>query len=275
MTNCDGDDAPYCARCEGALDFEFSMAFQPIVDVASRDVFAYEALVRGPDGASAASILAQVDDRNLYTFDQACRVRALELAHALGCDRRLSINFLPNAVYAPEACIQATLATAERLGWPVSQLMFEIIETEAVRDRLHLQNIVEAYNAMGFTTALDDFGAGYANLDLLVDLRPDVIKIDRELVRDIPNAPRRKALVEGLIDLAAKLEIRLIAEGVETAGEAGMALRSWHRVAAGVLFRPAGARAAAVDRGRAIRLRFALKNQARMYAQPSRWRWAI
>ncbi|MGB7757909.1 MAG: EAL domain-containing protein [Salinisphaera sp.] len=221
MTNCDGDDAPYCARCEGALDFEFSMAFQPIVDVASRDVFAYEALVRGPDGASAASILAQVDDRNLYTFDQACRVRALELAHALGCDRRLSINFLPNAVYAPEACIQATLATAERLGWPVSQLMFEIIETEAVRDRLHLQSIVEAYNAMGFTTALDDFGAGYANLDLLVDLRPDVIKIDRELVRDIPNAPRRKALVEGLIDLAAKLEIRLIAEGVETAGEAG------------------------------------------------------
>lgn len=240
MTNCDGDDAPYCTRCEGTLDFEFSMAFQPIVDVANREVFAYEALVRGRGGESAASILAQVDDSNLYTFDQACRVRALELAHSLGCDRRVSINFLPNAVYAPEACIQATLATAERLGWPVSQLMFELMETEAVRDRLHLHSIVEAYKAMGFTTALDDFGAGHANLDLLVDLHPDVIKIDRELVCDIQSSPRRQILVEGLIDLAVKLDIRLIAEGVETSGEAAWLYRRGIALQQGFYFaRPA------------------------------------
>lgn len=225
MTNCDGDESPHCTRCAGALDFDFTMAFQPIVDVVAGEVFAYEALVRGPGGESAASILARVDSSNVYTFDQACRVRALELAYALGCDRKLSINFLPNAVYAPEACIQATLATAERLGWPVSQLMFEIIETEAVRDRRHLQNIVEAYTAMGFATALDDFGAGYANLDLLVDLQPDVVKIDHELVRDIETTPRRQILVDGLIDLAAKLDFRLIAEGVETVGEAAWLYR--------------------------------------------------
>ncbi|MGN8157443.1 EAL domain-containing protein [Salinisphaera sp. RV14] len=267
MTNCDGDDAPHCTRCGGALDFDFTMAFQPIVDVAAGDVFAYEALVRGPGGESAASILDRVDAGNMYTFDQACRVRAIEIAHALGCDRMLSINFLPNAVYAPEACIQATLATAERLGWPVSRLMFEIIETEAVRDRLHLQNIVEAYNAMGFTTALDDFGGGYANLDLLIDLRPEIIKLDRELVREIPHTPRRQALVEGMIAMAAKLDIRLIAEGVETAGEAAWLYRHGIALQQGYYFaRPGLEQLPSVPPAHFSEL----EAQARMYAQPSR-----
>lgn len=216
----DGAEAAPCSRCGGKLDFDFTMAFQPIVDVFAGTVHAYEALVRGPDGESAASILDRVDDHNVYTFDQSCRVRALELAHALGCDRTVSINFLPNAVYAPRACIQATLAAAERLQWPSSRLMFEIIETEAVRDRQHLQNIVESYRAMGFIVALDDFGSGHANLDLLIDLRPDLIKIDRELIRDIADSPRRQRLMESLITLATAFDIRLLAEGVETVAEA-------------------------------------------------------
>ena len=78
------------------------MAFQPIVDLTSRTVFAYEALVRGPGEESAASILALVNDQNRYRFDQACRVRAIELASRLRLhdipDCKLSINFLPNAV---------------------------------------------------------------------------------------------------------------------------------------------------------------------------------
>ena len=93
-----------CAECRNleGLGFEFTMAFQPIVNVRTRKPFAYEALVRGVNGESAASILERVDDANRYRFDQACRVKAIERATALGLlgipDCKLSINFLPKAV---------------------------------------------------------------------------------------------------------------------------------------------------------------------------------
>ncbi|ATH77871.1 EAL domain-containing protein [Halomonas sp. NyZ770] len=209
-----------CKRCEGELPFEFTMAFQPIVDLSQARVVTHEALVRGLDGASAWSILSQVTDDLLYRFDQACRVRAIELASELGMETDLSINFLPNAVYEPEACIQATLEVSQRVGWPTDKLIFEITETERVRDRQHLCNIIDAYRNMGFKTALDDFGNGYANLDLLTVLAPDKLKIDRELVMNCDQHPRRQALLNAIILLARELDMTLIAEGVETRQEA-------------------------------------------------------
>ncbi|RTR04523.1 EAL domain-containing protein [Halomonas nitroreducens] len=196
------------------------MAFQPIVDVALARTTTFEALVRGPGGESAGSILARVTDDLLYRFDQACRVRAIELASELGMRENLSINFLPNAVYEPEACIQATLAVSRRVGWPVERIVFEITETERVQDRHHLRGIIEAYRDMGFTTALDDFGNGYANLDLLTDLHPDRLKVDRELIMGCHDDQRRQALLRAVKGLVDELGILLIAEGVETRDEA-------------------------------------------------------
>ncbi|OAZ91323.1 EAL domain-containing protein [Halomonas sp. G11] len=209
-----------CKRCEGELPFDFTMAFQPIVDVSLAKIDAYEALVRGPQGESAWSVISQVTDTLLYHFDQACRVKAIEMASALDMPTALSINFLPNAVYEPRACIQATLDVSQRVGWPTDRLIFEITETERVRDRQHLCNIIDAYRSMGFRTALDDFGNGYANLDLLTDLVPDKIKIDRELVMNCDHDNRRQSLLRSIIQLADELAIKLIAEGVETHAEA-------------------------------------------------------
>ncbi|AQU83412.1 MAG: EAL domain-containing protein [Halomonas sp.] len=209
-----------CKRCEEELPFDFTMAFQPIVDVSLTQVVIHEALVRGLHGESAWSVISQVTDELLYRFDQACRVKAIEMASALNMQTDLSINFLPNAVYEPNACIQATLEVSERVGWPIHRLIFEITETERVRDRQHLRNIIDAYRSMGFKTALDDFGNGYANLDLLTDLTPDKLKIDRELVMNCDHDPRRQALINAIILLATELNMTLIAEGVETRAEA-------------------------------------------------------
>ncbi|KFC51309.1 diguanylate phosphodiesterase [Halomonas sp. SUBG004] len=196
------------------------MAFQPIVDVSQRRVVYYEALVRGVNGESAFSILNQVTDELMYRFDQACRVKAIELASELGMTERLSINFfLPNAVYEPEACIQSTLDTSRRVGWPTERLNFEITETERVVDRAHMRNIIDSYRRMGFTTSLDDFGNGYANLDLLTDLRPDTLKIDRELVMGCDSNVRRQAILKSMVSLARTLGTQLVAEGVETREE--------------------------------------------------------
>lgn len=214
-----------CGACRDghAFDIEFSMAFQPIVDLRSKGIFAYEALVRGPNGEPAASILARVDDRNRYGFDQACRVRAVELAAALGLPATgagLSINFSPGAVYHPETCLRPTLRAAERLRFPLDRLIFEVTEGERVGDPAHLVSIIEAYRRHGFRTAIDDFGAGYAGLNLLAEFQPDLIKIDMELTRGIDSRPVARTIVAAVVEACRRLDIAVVAEGIETAAEA-------------------------------------------------------
>ena len=179
-------------QCEGCrdgarLDFDFTMAFQPIIDLGRNRVWGYEALVRGIDGMPAGAILAQVTPENRYRFDQACRVKAIELAAELfgDGDTRLSINFMPNAVYDPAACIRTTLAAAGRAGFALDRIMFEFTENEPMIDTGHVKSIIAEYKRRGFLTAIDDFGAGYAGLKLLANFQPDLVKIDMDLVRDI------------------------------------------------------------------------------------------
>jgi EAL domain-containing protein (putative c-di-GMP-specific phosphodiesterase class I) len=199
------------------------MAFQPILNVVTGVHFAYEALVRGVNGESAASILGRVNDSNRYRFDQACRVKAIELASKLGLltivDCKLSINFLPNAVYRPETCIRATLEAARLFEFPPERLMFEVTEGERVDDPEHLKSIFREYERQGFTTAIDDFGAGYSGLNLLAKFQPNVLKIDMALTRNIDSDPVRVAIVEGIVLVARRLDITVIAEGIETVGE--------------------------------------------------------
>jgi EAL domain-containing protein (putative c-di-GMP-specific phosphodiesterase class I) len=198
------------------------MAFQPIVDVAAGSIWGYEALVRGLNGEGAGDVLAAVTEENRYRFDQACRVKAIELAGAQmpqGSRAKLSINFMPNAVYEPAACIRASLAAAARVDFDPTRLMFEFTENEEVSDPAHVQNIIASYQAMGFTTALDDFGAGHAGLALLARFQPDLIKLDMELIRGISTSAARRAIVRGIVGIAAELDVLVLAEGVETEAE--------------------------------------------------------
>lgn len=210
-----------CSLCSfhEPLEFEFTMAFQPIVDTRDRTVHAYECLVRGKDGSSAASVLAQVTDGNRYTFDQACRVTALEMAARLGVTCFLSINFLPNAVYEPAACIRATLAAARLHNFPIEKLIFEFNESECPLDRKHLKKIVTEYKLQGFKTAIDDFGAGYAGLALLADFQTDMIKLDMDLIRNIDRDTVRQTIVRSVLAMCASLQITVVAEGIESVGE--------------------------------------------------------
>ncbi|MEW5824761.1 MAG: EAL domain-containing protein [Pseudomonadota bacterium] len=210
-----------CKEClDGAgLDFDFSMAFQPIIDIAKGEVFAHEALVRGLDGRTAASVLGQVTESNRYRFDQSCRVTALRLASQLGMRSLLSINFLPNAVYRAETCIRATLEAARLYDFPIRNILFEVTEAERVTDRRHLVAIFTEYKRQGFLTALDDFGEGYSGLNLLVELQPDIIKLDMALVRDIHEHRTKRLIVRAVTEVCHELGIRVIAEGVETQDE--------------------------------------------------------
>ena len=198
------------------------MAFQPIYDAEARRVWGYEALVRGMSGEGAYEVLGRVLPEQRYRFDQDCRVKAIELASRLfpaDEELMLSINFMPNAVYEPAACLRATLLAATRCGFPTSSIMFEFTENEEVTDTGHLTNIITEYRKHGFTTAIDDFGAGHAGLGLLVDFQPDLMKIDMKLIRGIDTSPARQAVVAGIGGIAGELGIKVLAEGIETEEE--------------------------------------------------------
>jgi EAL domain-containing protein (putative c-di-GMP-specific phosphodiesterase class I) len=211
-----------CVACrDGAgFDLPITMAFQPIVDVQTGDVFAYEALVRGKDGRGAGEVLSTVSADNRYAFDQACRTTAIALASDLGMAPRanLSINFLPNAVYEPRACIRATLAAAMQTGFPLNRIIFEFTEEEAL-DTNHLLHILRSYKAMGFKTAIDDFGAGYAGLGLLSKFQPDIVKLDMALIRDVDTDTVKRTIVRNTLNMLTDLGIQAVCEGIETVGE--------------------------------------------------------
>ncbi|MFA7624088.1 MAG: EAL domain-containing protein [Pusillimonas sp.] len=210
-----------CSACRDGepLDFQFSYAYQPILDVKKHSVFAHEALVRGPAGESAFSVLSKVNEDNRYKFDQACRVKAIQTAAAINLPSRLSINFMPNAIYKPELCIRTTLEAARQFNFPIDRIIFETVEGEQVNDGKWLAQVLKEYQRIGFLTAIDDFGAGFAGLNLLADFHPDILKLDMGLVRDIHVSKSRQAIVRGIAGIAAELDIMLVAEGVEVLDE--------------------------------------------------------
>lgn len=212
-----------CAGCRDGKAFHnsFSMAFQPIVDVERRKVFAHEALVRGPKGEGAGSVLSAVDEGNRYAFDQQCRVKAIELASGLdltASDARLSINFMPNAVYEPRACIRATLAACKTFDLPAERIIFEFTEGEAL-DVAHLENILKTYREIGFMTAIDDFGAGHSGLNLLAKMQPDIVKIDMDLIRGIDTDRAKQVILKHLVAMLDELGVTVVCEGIETEEE--------------------------------------------------------
>ncbi|MDO9520653.1 MAG: EAL domain-containing protein [Pseudohongiella sp.] len=217
LKNTDNTRSHGCSQCRDGekSPFELSFAFQPIVRASTRSVVSYEALARGPEGQGFAYVKEQINAENLYHFDQTCRVRAIEITTRLGLSVALNINFTPNAVYRPELCIRTTLEAAEKYGFPVERIHFEVTESEEVQEKSHLVGIIAAYKKLGFTTAIDDFGAGYSGLNLLAEFQPDYIKIDRALIDFVDQKPVKQAIIEGVLLTCRKLGIDVLAEGVE------------------------------------------------------------
>jgi EAL domain-containing protein (putative c-di-GMP-specific phosphodiesterase class I) len=210
-----------CQSCtEGnSLDFDFTMAFQPIINCSNETVYGYEALVRGINNESAYSVISRVNDKNRYLFDQLCRVKAISLASKLNITSMLSINFLPNAIYVPERCIRTTFEAAKQYDFPSDRIMFEFTEVEKMDDTEHVKRIVDYYQSLGFKTAVDDFGSGYSGLNLLADFQTDIIKLDMALIRNIDSNKVRQSIVKNCLTMFNELNITTLAEGIETYDE--------------------------------------------------------
>jgi blue light- and temperature-responsive anti-repressor len=203
----------------GAALPAFSYAFQPVVDVAAREVFSHEALVRGAQGQPARQVLQAVPTDQKYAFDQHSRVAAIALAMRLGLAGHLNLNVLPNALFTSDDAIVSTINAAQQHGLPLERVVLEVTEGEAVTDYARLAQLLNQYRSLGLKVAIDDFGAGYSGLNMLADFQPDQVKIDMNLVRGIESHGPRQAIVRAVCQVCLELGIDVIAEGVETDAE--------------------------------------------------------
>jgi EAL domain-containing protein (putative c-di-GMP-specific phosphodiesterase class I) len=191
--------------------------FQPIVDTSDRRIIGHECLIRlfGGRTYSGAEILdaAWVRDE-MNTFDSHARNLAIRSA-ATQCRRgAYFVNFVPSSIYNPELCLKNIVQTLQESGLRPENIVFEVVEAELVRDPIHLQHIIDFFRAHGFRVALDDFGTGADSTEVLQNLRPDFIKIDRALTRCVEN-PLFGARVRRLTEVSDRLGVTVVAKGVE------------------------------------------------------------
>jgi len=105
-----------------------------------------------------------------------------------------------------------------RTGFPVDRIIFEFTEDEQL-DTPHILNILRSYRAMGFKTAIDVFGSGYAGLGLLTKFQPDIVKLDMDLIRGVGSDPVKRTIVSHASGMLRDLGIEPVCEGIETVSE--------------------------------------------------------
>ena len=206
-------------KTDGNIGFEFSFAFQPIVDARNREIISFEALVRGPHGEPSASVFAQVPQYDYPRFDKICRSKAIYLASRLKIPNCLNLNLSAQSIYEIDLSIQTTFQASIQSGIPVENIIFEVLEMESLTDQRNLLQYLRLIQYFGFTTAIDDFGAAYSGLKLLAEYQPNFIKLDRFLIGNIQQDFVKQTVFAGVKHICEQLAIEIVAEGVENAEE--------------------------------------------------------
>jgi EAL domain-containing protein (putative c-di-GMP-specific phosphodiesterase class I) len=207
--------------------------FQPVYRIDGGHPWGYECLLRGRSQAS--EIISPIElfqwarqENLIFMLDRMCRE-----AHLLNAGQRLPrlettqilINFTPTSIYRPEFCLRSTCAAAERAGLRPRQVVFEVIETEAISDIDHLKLILSSYRQLGFQVALDDIGSAFSGLNLLGELDPDLIKIDRQLIEKARNSELHQKICSALVDIGRSRGRQVLAEGIETEADHEFAVK--------------------------------------------------
>lgn len=200
--------------------------FQPILSARKKSVVGLEALSRGVDaerGLIPPKILFELaNQQNLsLEFDRLCRDNALRRFREVCYDEslllflNLSTSVLDFGITGPDYLVEKI----NELGLSPENIAIEMLESE-VTDTENLKRFVNACREHGFLIALDDVGIGYSNLDRILLVKPDILKIDRGLVQNIDGDYYKQELFKSLVVLAQKIGALVVAEGVETQEEA-------------------------------------------------------
>lgn len=192
---------------------ELYIAYQPVVDLKRKEVFAYEALVRSHAEEFPnpfVLIEAAVEQRAMGRLGRHLRQLAVD-----GCaSHRLFLNIHPDEFSEPWLVRPDDSMTTHG-----RDIYLEITESVPLSHYEHCHSVLAEMRTRGAKIAVDDLGAGYSNLKYIVDLEPEVVKLDRELVANLRNESRLHRLVAALVELCTQLDARVVAEGIETEEE--------------------------------------------------------
>ena len=191
-----------------------STAFQPIRCLRTGQVIGVEALARFPS-MTPAEFFAQADASGLKTEVELVAIeKALAAGERLPPGLYLSVNLSPRTLLDPR--LEATLDAS---GVARSRVVPELTEDNHIQDYRALASGLRPLRDHGIRFAIDDLGAGYSCLRHLIELEPDFVKVDRQLVAGINQNPIRRALGVALVGFARDTGTLLVAEGVETESE--------------------------------------------------------
>lgn len=189
------------------------MAFQPIIDLRKKRVFGYEALVRSRiEGLDTPLELigAACGDGSMGRVGRSLRRLAIE-----GCASfPLFLNLHP-AEFAQPWLVRPDDAVVKH----EHDVYLEVTESVPLSHYEHCQSVLKEIRNRGARIAIDDLGAGYSNLKYIADLDPDVVKLDRELIKDIRKDTRLFRLVTSIVEMCTVLGAEVVAEGIETRDE--------------------------------------------------------
>jgi len=195
--------------------------YQPIVNVISGkiNIAGYELLTRGIDEngelISPFKMFEAARVRNkVFALDRVCRMEAVKNA-SLVTDKLIFINFIPTAIYVPQHCLSSTFEVINQLDIKPEQVVFEVVETDEVKDVQHLQSILDYYRVHGFKYALDDVGTGFNNLSLLAQMKPDFVKLAIEFTNGVSKDKQKQKIAEEVLQIAHQHGSMALAEGVE------------------------------------------------------------
>jgi len=200
--------------------------FQPIVSLKTGEIFAYEALVRGirqdsSDLIEPHDLFARAELETVSgEFDNLCRKKALEEFGGvrLPSGAMVFVNIDTSIITAASQTRPHINSVARQMGFKPESIGLELIESEAYSAD-ELVGFVNRYRDSGFLIVIDDFGCGQSNIDRLIQIQPDIIKIDRSIISGIESDAYRQSILKSIHSLAEMTGSLCLAEGVETLPE--------------------------------------------------------
>lgn len=213
---------------------------QPIINVASGHVQAYEMLTRGPRGTTYESPLQLFSiarqTNMLYDLELLVLEKAFEQIKLTGSRQLIFINFTPMTL-GNFRFVKDVLTILKKNSYiKTEQIIIEVTERESIDNLQHILSNIKKLRAIGFRFAVDDTGAGYASLDTISKIMPDIIKIDRSVIQDIDSNSIKESMLKGLLLIAKEAGSLVVAEGIETREEAKVLLRNNVDLAQGFYF---------------------------------------
>lgn len=197
--------------------------YQPIVDLTDGHILGYEALSRGPENSPYYSPVKLLELAHRYCkiweIEMLFRTKALEKAYLLESQQSLFINVDPDVMKTDSFQSGLTKDYISKQGLNEQNIVFEITERTAITDYVSFQAVLDNYRHQGYKIAIDDVGAGYSGLKTLTEVKPNFLKVDMDLIRNIDKDAFKQALIKAFVETSQTTNITIIAEGIETKEE--------------------------------------------------------